>query len=1063
MKKNIAFALSLGLSIALTSGAPRPSGIDKNQFSSPSSQYHPETWFHFVDGNVDKEGITKDLEAISAAGISGVQFFHGGGFGGSWPGVTDPIYCLSENWEDILSHTAREAKRLGLKFTMQNCPGWSMSGGPWITKENAMRGLLYTRTDVIGGCNIKMHLDAARTDPDSDYNDICVLAFPRNEDNPHNLVPLSVKSNMDAESVKKLLSGQPAALTHPGGNENLEIEVVLSEDTPVRTFSFNNPEYLNHRYSYDLKTTVRIEAEDKNGNLVKVLDTPIPMGAWWDRMPTNTFALDEVCTHHLFITIASPNPMKITRLDLLSAARTNAWEMKAGWALRAIPYASEYPVQDPASYIKPEDIIDISSYMDKEGNLDWNAPEGIWTILRFGHGNIKSKNSPAPPEATGWECDKFSTEGVEAHFNGYIGKYADTSVKGLLDGMLLDSWEAGNQTWSRNMEKDFSDFTGYSLRTWLPALYGYVIGDQQTTSRFLFDWRKLINHLLVDNFYGHMAHLAKEKGLTLQYETAGGDVCPIDMMEYYKYADIPMTEFWNDSQTDNYVGSINFKPVRPTASAAHIYGKTRVAAESFTSFWLTWNEDFRLFKENANRHLAQGVTHEVFHTYTHNPMADTMVPGTSFGSGIGSPFLRGQTWWKYMPEFTDYLARCCYMLERGVPSSDVLWYIGDDMNHKPDQKTEYMKGYNYDYCNPDVLRNRLSVKDGRIVTPEGLSYKILWYPRAEVIDPETVYRLLELVREGAVLATVRPRGLSTLMSYDKERYESAMAELYGNGEKVRNVGKGKVYLDAGIVDVLHSEGIEEDLRCGALDWMHRKSRKSDWYFVAAPEGGVYNGEIDFRCTGKVEIWDPVTGKTSVPECKVIDGRTHVQINLPRRASCFVVFTRGKTGKPDTQVEQSSIDLSSDWTLSFPTGWGAPEHLALKTLVPWKDLDISEEGKAFSGTATYRKTIHLDEYSRRKTYTLALGDFDSMAEIKVNGKKVRLIWTEPYTVDISRFLRKGDNEIAIDLTSTWFNRLVFDASLDNPDERKTWTISGPSKDEPLKDSGLYGPVTLSISK
>ena len=103
------------------------SNADEAAFQAPNRVHYPETWFHYIGGNVSHAGITADLEAIASAGISGVQLFHGQ-FGGQWPATTDDIQCMSENWEAAVKHTAEECKRLGLRFTMQNCPGWAFSG-----------------------------------------------------------------------------------------------------------------------------------------------------------------------------------------------------------------------------------------------------------------------------------------------------------------------------------------------------------------------------------------------------------------------------------------------------------------------------------------------------------------------------------------------------------------------------------------------------------------------------------------------------------------------------------------------------------------------------------------------------------------------------------------------------------------------------------------------------------------------------------------------------------------------------------------------------------------------
>ncbi|MGN1214796.1 MAG: glycosyl hydrolase [Candidatus Cryptobacteroides sp.] len=1024
------------------------SSRDKAAFAAPDELYYPETWFHFVDGNVSKEGIRKDLEAIKGAGIRGVQFFHGGNFGGTWPGVDNPIYCLSDRWTDLLGYTASVADSLGLRFTMQVCPGWSMAGGPWIKEENSMRGIVRTSVTVQGGQKVvrdfKIEGDLAA--PEKDYRDICVLAFPKPEGEEEDAL-------FDLES--------PVFL--PEGQSPWSVEVEFGGPTAVRSLEMNNASAMSHEYSYDPGCSVKVEAWLPDGTLRTVLDSPVPMAAWQIPTPSMTLALDEVSAVKVRITISHAHPAMISKLRLSGAARKNGWEMQAGRVLYGIPRASEFSVQSPGSYIDADKVLDLSDHMDSEGHFEWEAPEGDWCVMRVGHVNTCMKNGPAPAEATGWECDKLTPEGADAVFDNYIGKYEKDAVHGRLQGMLLDSWECQTQTWCRGMEEEFKEYAGYDPRPWIPALFGYVVGDQRQTAGFLRDWRELINHQLVENFYGRMAARAHERGLSVQYETCGGDVYPCDPLEYFKYADIPMAEFWHHSTSDNFVGSINFKPVRPAASAAHIYGKTRVSAEAFTSFWLTWDENFRQLKENANRHMAQGITHEVFHTYTHNPNADTMVPGTSFGSSIGTPFLRGQTWWQFMPGFTEYLARCSYMLERGVPSMDVLWYLGDDMDHRPDQKPDYMPGFNYDYCNRDVLLSRLTVRKGEVVTPEGLSYNLIWWPQADVISPETLEKMLSLVRKGAVLVTTRPKDVSTLRQYDKDRFRNAFDTLFGDGSSsVIEVGKGRVYLDTPVVEALHAEGCVEDVRNGEnVDWLHRRTKGADWYFVAPKEGKDFKGKIDFRCRGEVEIWNPVDGSSKPAKVTGNGDRTEVSLDLERAECCFVVFRHRlfpKRGAPKETSTINEYDISHDWTISFPEGWGAPASLDLESLMPWKDLNIPEEGRAFSGTATYSKTIEIESLAEDARYILDLGAVEMAARVEVNGEEIGAVWTNPYSLDITPALKRGSNEIRVEVTSTWFNRLVFDAGQEE-DLRKTWTIAGPAADASLRPSGLLGPVKV----
>ena len=153
---------------------------DANKFKSPPKVFYPETWFHYIGGNVSIKGITADLEAIADAGFSGIHLFHGQ-FGGPWPGVDPQIACLSPLWDGMVKHTAEECRRLGLRFTMQNCPGWAMAGGPWIKPSNAMRHLAWSRTDIEGNSDEimqKLPLPQPSEEDWRDYEDLMVVAFP---------------------------------------------------------------------------------------------------------------------------------------------------------------------------------------------------------------------------------------------------------------------------------------------------------------------------------------------------------------------------------------------------------------------------------------------------------------------------------------------------------------------------------------------------------------------------------------------------------------------------------------------------------------------------------------------------------------------------------------------------------------------------------------------------------------------------------------------------------------------------------------------------------------------
>ena len=530
-------------------------------------------------------------------------------------------------------------------------------------------------------------------------------------------------------------------------------------------------------------------------------------------------------------------------------------------------------------------------------------------------------------------------------------------------------------------------------------------------------------------------------------------------MRFYKYADTPMCEYWQPRER-GYVGDHNFKPVYPCASAAHLYGKKRVAAEAFTSFQLTWDEKLRDLKYVANLHMARGVSHMVFHTYTHNPRTDWLPPGTSFGAHIGTPFLRGQTWWKFMPDFTAYLARCQTMLEAGRPANDVLWYLGDEWDHKPNENATFPDGYKFDYCNPDALLTRISVNNkGEWATPDGISYRVLWVPESKRMMPETMEKILDGVRKGAKAAfAALPESISTM------RGGSAMQARFGKALAAMQASKN-IYVGRPLEFVLAAEKIAKDLVAEDMVWNHRRSDDADWYFVSpARQNEGFVGDVGFRCAGEVEIWHPETGLSEkVHSASVKDGRTWVPLALAPHESRFVVFRRG--GKLETETPRTVVSAANDvtalagpWKVLFPEGWGMPSEMMIEALKPWKELGTTTEAKAFSGTADYLIDFTVDKVDANTIVLLDLGRVESLANVEVNGKDLGDVWSQPYRIPLTGAVKVGRNTLKVSVTDTWYNRLVFDAGQSEAD-RRTWTIAGPQKDSPLRDSGLIGPVRI----
>lgn len=962
----------------------------------------PEAWLEFMGGNVRKDGLRADLEAIKAAGLSGVHFFHISR-AGVWPDCPVQIPCMSEKWGDIMSFLGDECRRLGLRLVVQNCPGWSQSGGPWIAVTNAMREAVFARGDFACGEAVRLPpVPGKYADADSDWRDIAVLAFPTPDgDGQKELVPDS--STLDGDVC----------------------EYVFSSPVTVRTVTMQSPKTLNGKYAYHAPWLgARLEAIDDGGIAHVVLDTPLPVSSWRDYVHPLTLACDEFTASKWRFTLRHDRPVEnFRRPKLHSAARQTDWEMKSGLVLRSL-LREKPPKQSRSAWVDGSRVQDITHLRRPDGSFGWSVPSGRWTVLRVAHVNSKRVNSPAPKEATGWECDKLAPEGAEANFNGYVGMLADGALKGRLDGMLVDSWECFGQTWTPRMEKYFVDANGYSVRRWLPVLFGWVVDDPRETERVLTDWRRTIGDLITKNYYGHMAKLARERGIGILYETAFGDIISGDILEYWKYSDAPMCEFWlpHRSKEEGHVGCYAYKAVRPCASAAHVYGKRRVTAEAFTGWGISWKEDFREMRDVANRHFAKGVTHLALQSYTHAPNPAALPPGGCMGGYNGTPFTRLQTWWRHMPHFTSWLAKCEELLEEGVPANDVLWYLGDAVDHKPDDYYAFPEGFGVDYLNRDVLANRLSVRNGLFGIPEGTSWKILWVPDEYCMLPSTRARLAELSRAGG-----------KVVYGGKDALAMALAEI------------GK---DVSVSPAL-GDGISEDFM-----WLHRKAGGIDRYFVAAGTNG-YRGKVTFRAKGESSIYDPVSGER-------FSWTNGTVLALHPSQSVFVEFGAGGGAARPAAFEDAGC-VFGEWKLSFRDGWGAPGSVKIGSLASWTEIPgFTPEAKAYCGTVTYETEFSPGALREGARCRLDLGRVETVARVFVNGREVRTLWCEPYACDISGFVKRGANTLRIEVTNTWRNRVVYDLNRPEP-ERKTWMLYrknfSPSPDSPMVPAGILGPVAI----
>ncbi|MCX7046819.1 MAG: glycosyl hydrolase [Candidatus Sumerlaeota bacterium] len=446
-----------------------------------------------------------------------------------------------------------------------------------------------------------------------------------------------------------------------------------------------------------------------------------------------------------------------------------------------LPAPAKYPALPAEQVIPLSGIVDLTDKMDAQGRLRWDAPPGNWTVLRFGHTSTGANTRPAPQPGLGLECDKFDKAALEAHFNDFLGKLmADIGPltgKSLIS-LHIDSWEMGPQNWTAKFPDEFRTRRGYDLRKYLPVMTGRVVESLEVSERFLWDLRQTILELITENHAAYLAELAHKHGMILSIEPYDGTPC--DDMTYGSRADTPMGEFWRDTFSTWFTCT-------EASSIAHIYGKRIIQAEAFTSGggerWLAHPASLKALGDWA---FCNGINRFVFHRYAHQPWADRW-PGMTMGP-YGIHYERTQTWWEMSRAWIQYLTRCQFLLQQGLFVADICFLAPEaspQVFRAPESATRGNPpdrlGYNFDACTAEALLTRMSVKDGRLVLPDGMSYRLLVLPKLQTMTPPMLRKIKELAAAGATIAGPPPLKSPSLSNYPKcdEEVNQLAAELWG--------------------------------------------------------------------------------------------------------------------------------------------------------------------------------------------------------------------------------------------------------------------------------------------
>ncbi|MDR1594907.1 MAG: glycoside hydrolase family 2 [Prevotellaceae bacterium] len=1104
MKKRLLKTSILTIVIALLFGCSDKLADD---FASPPETMTTGVYWYWVNDNISKEGVVNDLHAMKKAGINSVFI----GNIGDQPTSHGKVKLFSDGWWEVLHAAMKTAGELGIEVGMFNCPGWSQYGGPWIKAEQSMRHLTSSEMLVTGGGKVNVKLPVPpqlsfykawsskyvnNEGKTPDFQDVKVLAIPVPDDYQLNLfdVENAKVTTANTISLKDASLGNPSLDTLPDSprrakyvmpkGREASITLKLPKPYEARSLVFYPASNCNGKGELQAKV---------NGKFVTVVNyvnrSSVSPFIGFTPFSTTVVGFDKVTSDEYRIVFNTDSDAAIGKIALSPTAVLDNYPEKTlarmyqganpPWTEYKWTSVNEVPTgNNSETAIVPATVIDISGKMQPDGTLVWDAPKGKWLVMRMGMLPNGTLVAPVSPEGEGFEMDKLNPAFVQHHFDNFIGEVLrriPAEDRKTFSIVVMDSWEKGGQDFTDNFIDSLRARYGYDPLPFLPVLTGHLVGSPEQSERFLWDVRQLASEMISENIR-HFNTVFHKHGLDSWIENYGDWGFPAEPLLYGKHTDRVGGEFWP--------GSSDMRYIDIAASCAHVYNKPRVYAEAFTS-GAGYHQYPSALKQEGDDALAAGMTRSILHVYIEQAYEDKY-PGME--SWYGVEFNRKNTWFPHIDLFTTYLKRCGFMLEQGLPVTDVAYFIGEDvpvntgpfgLNPKAAKDGVDVPvlpdGYRADYVNSDIIINAMSVKDGKIVLPHGISYSILVLPPFKTMRPEVLKGIERLVAEGATVLGEAPERSPSYQNYpdaDKELIDIA-TKMWGvpdaslpRGE--RSYGKGKILSGMTIAEALKTLNIVPDFKTeNKVVYAHRTTPDREIYFVANQSDKAIQISPEFRVAGKQpELWNPINGKRrSLPAYELKDASTIVPLQLEPRESAFIVFS-GKGNPKSSDIKdnfptpKTLVEITTPWTVTFESDKikrGPSEPVTFDKLQSWSlndDLRI----RHYSGTAVYNNTFSLD-VKPAGNISIDLGKVGVMAKVKINGKYVDGAWTYPYRVDITDVVKSGDNTVEIEVVNTWVNRFIGESALPKNERVVKPLYNNWNTSSKLQDAGLLETVKI----
>lgn len=933
----------IGMTVAWMMSMKLCAQVSEELFRNPPREARPSTYWEWMNGNINKVGLTKDLEYMRQAGYGGAMIFDAGV--GIPRGEVD---YNSPQWKDAVRHTAKEAERLGLELYMHNSPGYSGTGGPWIPVELSMKQLVWSEKTVLSDGRRKIEMDLPRPcSKQGFYRDAFVLAYPSLPEEKESFRSLVKKVSVNGESLDGSVffdyDWQTQFRLEKGDSLLFELTKPFTLQAATIYRGTREKPLDPHDGPRDYAPSLSLEVSDDGIHFSKVGSFISYALRAMDAPSTLSVPL----TSARYLRLTSDRGTNLSEIDFHASPRLNNYVPKINAASVAVGFEDERQKIQSDDCIQPASVINLTDRMDDEGHLSWEAPAGRWTLVRIGYTTTGEVVAAAPDAGIGLDCDKFSREAIDFHFDRFLDPlltilkpWCGTTLKAL----VIDSWEAGKQNWTEELPTYFKEKRGYDLYPYLLAATGRIVGSVNETERFLWDFRRTHTDMFLANYVERFKERAGRHGLKYAGEAYGDG--NFESLELAARQDYPMSEFWT-----HYIYG-NITTTMLAASTAHVWGRPVVPCECYTGtpFNSKFTEHPYGMKALGDYILSAGVNRFVYHATTHQPYVGKQHGNMMTMGPFGTHFDRTSTWAKQFAAFNLYASRCAYLLQQGKYVADVLYLkdeaISSGVNNYNVAYPSTPYGYRWDIAGAEALQKRVSIDKGRIVLPDGMEYSLLVVTPMHRSSPETLSRLIELVKQGMNiwLPEQKPVGYTGLDSLKDAEVRKLADVLWG----ADTLGKGRIFRHISIGEALLRIGKQPDFSFVAknkdaqIHFIHRKIGEDEVYFVSNHRRRLEALTLTFRVTGKTpKLWDAETGKTGIPVAYEENaGLTCLNLELPESGSIFIVFRKGK-GSPSaieeivpesTLVQARSgkcnvfnpLSLESTFTVAL---WAKPETFA----------------------------------------------------------------------------------------------------------------------------------------